>query len=298
MWQSLWNIGYYSVLGLIILVLALRAYFTLKRRGSKKLVLGIFHPYCNDGGGGERVLWCLIKAVHNLQSKGSQLELVVYTGDRVPASDILKNVEERFGITFTSSIRFVRLQSRTFVEKKWYPRFTMIGQSLGSMIVGLEGLFRACPDVFLDTMGYSFTFPIFRFLGGCWVGCYVHYPTISTDMFNKVAVSTADFNNDKAISQSNAKTQAKLLYYSVFGFLYKMMGKCSQLTMVNSSWTRNHIRSIWNPSNLHLVFPPVDCAGFRGLPLSPRYLSSLPLAHSSAKIYLYPSDSIVKKRTT
>ena len=30
-----------------------------------KLVVGFFHPYCNAGGGGERVLWIAIKALQN-----------------------------------------------------------------------------------------------------------------------------------------------------------------------------------------------------------------------------------------
>jgi len=27
-------------------------------------------------------------------------------------------------------------------------------------------------------MGYAFTYALFKVLGGCSVGCYVHYPTI------------------------------------------------------------------------------------------------------------------------
>ena len=37
----------------------------------------------------------------------------------------------------------------------------------------------------IDSMGYSFTYPLFV-LAGCRVGCYIHYPTISTDMLKKV----------------------------------------------------------------------------------------------------------------
>lgn len=37
-----------------------------KRRGNEKYFhIGLFHPYCNAGGGGERVLWCAVKALHN-----------------------------------------------------------------------------------------------------------------------------------------------------------------------------------------------------------------------------------------
>lgn len=31
--------------------------------GQKPLVIGFFHPYCNAGGGGERVLWIAVQAL-------------------------------------------------------------------------------------------------------------------------------------------------------------------------------------------------------------------------------------------
>lgn len=32
---------------------------------SSQPCVAIFHPYCNAGGGGERVLWCAIRALQN-----------------------------------------------------------------------------------------------------------------------------------------------------------------------------------------------------------------------------------------
>ena len=64
----------------------------------------------------------------------------------------------------------------------------MLGQSLGSIILGIEALLSHVPSIFVDTMGYSFTMPLFKFCGGSLVGCYVHYPTISTDMLAQVSV--------------------------------------------------------------------------------------------------------------
>lgn len=31
----------------------------------KNIHVGLFHPYCNAGGGGERVLWCAVRALQN-----------------------------------------------------------------------------------------------------------------------------------------------------------------------------------------------------------------------------------------
>lgn len=48
-----------------ILLIILRRYYSKKRteRSHKETVVGFFHPYCNLGGGGERVLWAAINAI-------------------------------------------------------------------------------------------------------------------------------------------------------------------------------------------------------------------------------------------
>ncbi len=48
------------------------------------------------------------------------------------------------------------------------------------MIVAASTLWQLVPDVFLDTTGYGFTYPVARVLGGCRVATYTHYPTITT----------------------------------------------------------------------------------------------------------------------
>jgi alpha-1,2-mannosyltransferase len=49
---------------------------------------------------------------------------------------------------------------------------------MGAIWLGFEALNAIVPDVYFDTMGYAFTFPLFKLLAGCKVGAYVHYPTI------------------------------------------------------------------------------------------------------------------------
>jgi len=131
------------------------------------------------------------------------------------------------------------------------------------MILGLEALYKCCPDIFLDTMGYAFTFPIFSILGGSVVGAYVHYPTISNDMVDKVISGEASFNNNNNISKSTTKTNIKIWYYRFFALLYKFMGSFCSLVMVNSTWTKNHIKARWNPKEIHLIYPPIDCQNLR-----------------------------------
>lgn len=42
-------------------------------------VVAFFHPYCNDGGGGERVLWCIVRTMQTMY--GNKLKYRVYHGD-------------------------------------------------------------------------------------------------------------------------------------------------------------------------------------------------------------------------
>lgn len=64
----------------------------------------------------------------------------------------------------------------------------------------------------IDTMGYAFTYPIFSLLGGCKVGCYVHYPTVSEDMLENVKTGASSVNNDVSVANSPFKTKVKLMY--------------------------------------------------------------------------------------
>lgn len=50
-----------------IVLIKWRKLYSKKReeRQQKGKVVGIFHPYCNAGGGGERVLWAVVQAIQN-----------------------------------------------------------------------------------------------------------------------------------------------------------------------------------------------------------------------------------------
>lgn len=112
---------------------------------------------------------------------------MVYTGDQgVTGEQILDGAHQRFNIRLPRPVTFVFLGHRALVEASSYPHFTLLGQSMGSMFLGWEALTAFVPDLYVDSMGYAFTLPVFRYLGGCRVGSYVHYPTVSTDMLSVV----------------------------------------------------------------------------------------------------------------
>jgi alpha-1,2-mannosyltransferase len=93
----------------------------------------------------------------------------------------------------------VHLTRRKWIEASTYPRFTMIGQSLGSVYLAWEALNRFTPQFYFDTSGYAFTYPLAR-LFGCKVICYTHYPTISSDMVERVKQRNSMYNNNSRIS--------------------------------------------------------------------------------------------------
>jgi len=143
----------------------------------------------------------------------------------------------------------------------------MIGQSIGSAVVALECLFRLTPDIFCDTTGAAFAYPLVRLLTGASIVAYVHYPTISTDMINRVWELRPSYNNNRRIATSVAISYVKVLYYRLFARLYGVAGSLAQVAMVNSTWTKGHIKQLWfgsssssgiRPNALRLVYPPCN----------------------------------------
>ena len=121
----------------------------------------------------------------------------------------------------SETVSFVYLKHRKWIEAKCYPYCTLLGQSLGSVFLGVEALYKLPPNVYIDTMGYAFTLPLFKFLGECKVGCYVHYPTISTDMLRKVQQRQLSHNNQSYVARNPFLTWLKLTYYRVFAKVSK-----------------------------------------------------------------------------
>lgn len=85
-----------------------------KKKVDGRTVVGIFHPYCNAGGGGERVLWCAVRAI---QAKYPDFHIAIYTGDKLNADKLLQNAKQRFNVDISSNnIEFVTLNNRNWVE--------------------------------------------------------------------------------------------------------------------------------------------------------------------------------------
>ena len=76
----------------------------------------------------------------------THVKIVIYTGDLdASPEEIVKRVEQRFNIKLTDPVQFVYLRQRRWVEADMYPYFTLLGQSLGSIVLGAEALAAFVP---------------------------------------------------------------------------------------------------------------------------------------------------------
>lgn len=250
---------------LLTFILTITSREIINGRRTRQRAVGFFHPYTNDGGGGERVLWCAVKAI---QEESPDLDCVIYTGDHDSSSEsLMSRALDRFGVQLLTPPKVVHLYKRKWIEETSYPRFTMIGQSFGSVYLSWEALCKFTPLYYFDTSGYAFTYPVAR-LFGCKVICYTHYPTISLDMISRVRDRNSMYNNDASIARSGWLSWCKMIYYTLFSWMYGFVGSCAHLAMVNSSWTQSHIEKLWRiPSRIMRVYPPCDTSGLQVLPL-------------------------------
>lgn len=117
------------------------------------------------------------------------------------------------------------------------------------MYLAWEAMTKLIPDLYIDTMGYAFTFHVVSFLGCIPVGAYVHYPTISTDMLARVKSRKASHTNTTTVSSSAVLSQGKLLYYRLIMYYYARSLRMAHFLMANSSWTKNHMDEILQHSD-------------------------------------------------
>jgi len=263
---------------ILSLIFLRRGIFT--RKGP--VTIGFFHPYCHAGGGGERVLWVAVSSLQRWATqRGVDISIVIFTGDSDSDQAILRRAVERFGVTFPveQRLRFVRIQTRWMLEARYYPRFTLLGQSIGSIFTGLECILRAGVHVWVDTTGAAFTYPVAHYLGGARVVAYVHYPTVSTDMLATVSSNVVSFNNSAVIASSPLLTRVKVAYYRAFARAYGAAGRCAAPSgvMANSRWTAAHIRELWG-GDVSIVYPPCPTEALASLPMVPRDRTIVSLA--------------------
>uniref|UniRef100_K3WWV0 GDP-Man:Man(3)GlcNAc(2)-PP-Dol alpha-1,2-mannosyltransferase n=1 Tax=Globisporangium ultimum (strain ATCC 200006 / CBS 805.95 / DAOM BR144) TaxID=431595 RepID=K3WWV0_GLOUD len=253
--------------------------------GEKTVTIGVFHPYANGGGGGERVMYCalvaLVKYFKELKAEPTEtasgsdnkprvyrVELLLYSGDDgLSTKELLDRAAERFNLPdlhqyrVDLQVRLVPLANREVLDPGLYLRFTLFWQSIAHIRLALTA-FRTSeklglyPQVWIDTTGCPFSYLVASVRFGCTVVAYVHYPMISTDMIAKVQTRATDFNNNATVAFSSTRSFAKYIYYRIFAATYTLVGKyCTDIVMVNSTWTYNHVKQLWGGKPA-IVYPP------------------------------------------
>lgn len=104
-------VGFILIFTLLLTPPILSLLFTVvKSRRRRNHAVGFFHPYTNDGGGGERVLWCAVKGIQELSP---DLDCVVYTGDHDASPESLRaRAIDRFGVQLVKSPKVILLSFR------------------------------------------------------------------------------------------------------------------------------------------------------------------------------------------
>ncbi len=284
-----WFLSHHIRLGVWLTAAFLFVLRILLRKRAETAV-GFFHPYCDGMGGGERVLWCAVQALQKTlgheendecegatsieaaeaeeaarrKRRANPIPILIYTSHENAAKkdEILAAVQRKFGIKILSSaVQFVGLSSVKLCEASCYPKFTVLLQSVGGAIVAAEGFLRRPCSVFIESTGFAFSFPVAKMLGASVVLSYIHYPTMSHDMLNRVRDRNIQnlYNNSEAIRKSSVLTYVKLAYYRFFLGVYGLCGWFADFLWCNSSWTRARIVACFGrESTVELLHPPAD----------------------------------------
>lgn len=77
----------------------------------------------------------------------NKIKIILYTGDVDQRGEkIVQKARNDFNIRIDSkNLEFVFLNKRGWVEAEKYPHFTLLGQSIGSMVLGMEALIKYQP---------------------------------------------------------------------------------------------------------------------------------------------------------
>ncbi len=250
-------------LGLVYLVINKR------RRAAKKLdpntkVISFLHPFCNDCGGGEKVLWMMVQALKELKAKNpkTNFRIKILAGIKEEAQTIMSNLKARFEINLEENqnvdIEIVRLKKSNLLKPQKF--LTMFLQIFGQVVFAFEALTKVHSDVLIDTTGLPFTYWIFSLFGGSSVVAYVHYPFISDDMISDIQSGVEGVHSRGVFGKFKIFKKLKVFYYRIIMALYRWNGSFVEFQMSNSSWTYNHMKKIWPHVKREKLYPPCSTA--------------------------------------
>lgn len=262
----LFTFGTYSLLFLVLYVAIialvqkkLKQFSQQKYRNGR--VISFLHPFCNDCGGGEKVLWMILKGMCMGQQTKDKIKVNILCGVRDDAALIKKNLRDRFEIDFNNEsservidIELVRLKTAHLLKPKSF--FTLCMQMIGQIVFAFEIITKVYSETIVDTTGLPFTYFVLKILGRANMVAYVHYPLISGDMISDIQNSVAGVHSRGFLSKFKIMRHFKVLYYYIILFLYKFNGFFVDLAFCNSTWTFNHMKNIWKGVKSTILYPP------------------------------------------
>lgn len=231
---------------------------------NRKILYGFFHPYANNGGGGERVLWQAIQATLLAQDNSI---VVVYTVNEEEPAKILQKAVEKFGISCDGDrVVFIYLRKYAkLIDNGYWKHFTLLGQLFGSLMLSLEAAYNLSPDIWIDTIGLPGGYGMVSTILKIPILAYVHYPVLQQDMFNKLKFkSVVDFVKIRSVD--DIKHCFKLGYWTALYYLYAYLGSKVDITLTNGTWTFNHMQKIWSWNKwsqgvIEILYPPCNTDG-------------------------------------
>lgn len=249
----------------IIVALILLSIFKMKYMNrSKRRSVTFIHPKCSDCGGGEKVLWLIIKSLLDYKSNNGQTIKINIVATVPESAEIIRNqLKAKFGIdlttpsSFVNEVEIIRIKSGGLLKP--YPYLTMLFQILAQIVFSYDILTTVNSDLFIDTTGLPFTYLLLSLFGKK-VCAYVHYPFISIDMINDVKANVYGMHSRGVLSQFKT---AKIFYYQIILFLYQLCGKCVSYAQCNSTWTYNHIAKVWKSTFIDKLFPPCTTSRYK-----------------------------------
>ncbi|EDK41690.2 hypothetical protein PGUG_05788 [Meyerozyma guilliermondii ATCC 6260] len=226
---------------------------------NRRIIYGFFHPYANNGGGGERVLWNAVAATL-LADRRNIVAIYTTNLDAEPLA-ILEKAQSKFHTGGIDSSRVVFIYLRRFgswIDDKSWPRLTLVGQMLGSFLLSLEAMFELSPDIWVDTMGLPGSYSAVSSALKIPIVAYVHYPVLQSEMFGKLRYKSFADLKTFTPSLQNSLAVAKLFYWTSLYYLYKYLGSLVDITLTNGTWTLNHLQSVWswNLGAMEILYPP------------------------------------------
>jgi alpha-1,2-mannosyltransferase len=270
MLKFLYIVTTFSFFNVLFILLFIGIIYLIQRKLRRQItqvysntrVVSFLHPFCNDCGGGEKVLWKIVEALTtNATKKDGKIKINILCGIKDDASLIKNNLKNRFEIDLTSNdkgnvvdIELVRLKSANLIRPKSF--LTMLLQIFGQIVLAFEIVSSVYSDTIIDTTGLPFTYIVLRLLGRAKVVAYVHYPFISDDMIRDIKGGVEGVHSRGLLSRFKALRYAKVFYYYLILAFYKLNGLCVDFAFTNSSWTNNHMKKIWTSTDLKILYPP------------------------------------------